>query len=252
MEKGIKKVRVMKLQKIAVVVVLAALFVIQNASAQTLFTTTDDFGLFEGGAAVVNTAYYSVNDTVNGLGNAANAGGAGGIGSLQLTASGGWSGWISGSSSPGQEANQASLSALDPGAIAAWSAGSGYGPGTLLANSGTITMDVYGGNFTDWNWWGVTFNYNGHWDPFFASTSSNFTGADGRDWTHYVIPYTLSNVPAGLSYFQMAIAQNAGAIGGQTFYVDNIQVTPVPEPGTFALLGLGVLSLFFVVRRRVS
>lgn len=223
----------------------------QNASAQvSLYTTTDDFGLFNGGAGTVSSLYYSDSRTVNGIGNTSSPGGAGSVGSLQLTAPGGWSGWVSGSSTPGQEPNQGFLSAIDPGAIAAWSAGSGYGPGTLVAYSGTMSFDLYGGNFTDWNWWGVTFNYNGNWSQAFASTSSNFTGADGRTWTHYEIPYTINAVNAGLSYFQMAIAENAGSIGSQTFYVDNIQVAPVPEPGTFALLGLGLTG--FLLRRRQS
>jgi hypothetical protein len=238
-------VRVMKIQKIAVGVVLAALFVIGNASAQVLYTTTNDFGQFNGGAGVVDATYYSEASTVNGIGNQTDPGGVGVPGSLQLTATGGWNGWLAGSDFPG--ATAASFQAMDPGGARPWSPESSYGPGTMIASSGTITFDVYGGNFTDWNWWGVTFNYDGNWTPFFASTSSDFTGADGRTWTHYVVPYTLN--AASLSYFGMGIAQNAGAIGGQTFYVDNIQV--VPEPGTFALLGLGLLSLFCVVRRRM-
>ena len=46
-------------------------------------------------------------------------------------------------------------------------------------------------------------------------------------------------------------AQNAGAIGGQTFYVDNIQIIPVPEPGMAALMGLG-LSAAIAFRRRTN
>jgi hypothetical protein len=223
----------------------------QHASAQiSLYNTANDFGLFNGGAGTVSSLYYSDSSTVNGIGNTANPGGASGIGSLQLTAPGGWSGWVSGSSSPGQAGNQAFLSAIDPGAIAAWSAGSGYGPGTLPAYSGTMSFDLYGGNFTDWNWFGITLNYDGHWDPYFASTSSSFTGADGRTWTHYEVPYTINAVSGGLTYFEFGIAENAGSIAGQTFYVDNFQATVVPEPGTLALLGLGLTG--FLLRRRQS
>jgi hypothetical protein len=237
----------MKLQKIVVVVVSAALFVIQNASAQVLFTTTDDFGLFNGGAGVVSSAYYSDNSTVNGIGNTSNAGGAGTAGSLQLTATGGW-GWLGSSDFPGPTA--ASFQAIDPGGARPWSAESGYGPGTVIPNSGTITFDVYRGNLTDWNQWGVGFNYDSNWGVFFG-TESDFTGADGRTWTHYVIPYTLN--AQSISYFGMGIGQNASVnVAGETFYVDNIQIVAVPEPSTFVLLGLGMLSLFYVVRRRVS
>lgn len=226
-------------------------WLVQSASAQSLFTTTNDFAQFNGGAGTVSSLYYSVASTVNGIGNNANPGGTGGIGSLQLTAPGGWNGWVSGSSSPGQEGNQAFLSAIDPGAIAAWSAGSGYGPGTLTAYSGTLSFDLYGGNFTDWSWFGVNFNYNGNWGPQWASTSSNFTGADGQTWTHFEVPYTINAVSAGLSYFQMGIAENAGSIAGQTFYVDNFQVTPAPEPGTMALVVAAGTALLFLRRRTV-
>jgi hypothetical protein len=221
----------------------------QSASAQvSLFTTTNDFALFNGGAGAASSAYYSDSSAVNGIGNTANPGGASGIGSLQLTAPGGWSGWVSGSGSPGEAGNQAFLSVIDPGSIAAWSAGSGYGPGTLVAYSGTMSFDLYPGNFTDWSWFGITLNYNGTWNPFWASTSSSFTGADGRTWTHFEVPYSINAVSGGLTYFEFGIAENAGSIAGQTFYVDNFQASVVPEPTTFALLGLGLTG--FLLRRR--
>jgi hypothetical protein len=240
----------MILQRIAVVLVSVTLFVIQNVSAQVLFTTTNDFGQFNSGAGVVSSAYYSDSSAVNGIGNTVNAGGAGTVGSLQLTATGGWSGWMTGSDWPFPTYDL--FQAIDPGGARPWNAESGYGPGTLIANSGTITFDLYRGNLPDWNWWGVNFNYNGYWGPFWAATSSDFTGADGRTWTHFEVPYTI-NATAGITYWGMALTENSsGANAGQTIYVDNIQVVPVPEPGAFALLGLGMLSLFFVLRRRVS
>jgi hypothetical protein len=221
----------------------------QHASAQiSLYTTANDFGLFNSGAGVVSTSYYSDSSTVNGIGNTVNPGGVDGIGSLQLTATGGWSGWLAGSDFPGPTA--ASFAAIAPGSTRPWSAESGWGPGTFVAYSGIITFDLYGGNFTDWNWWGINFNYDSYWGPFWAATSSNFTGADGQTWTHFEVPYSI-NATAGVTYFAMALAQNAGAIAGQTFYVDNFQVTVVPEPGTFALLGLG-LTGFLLRRHRLA
>ena len=65
----------------------------QHASAQiSLYTTANDFGLFNGGAGTVSSLYYSDSTTVNGIGNTVNPGGVDGVGSLQLTATGGWNG----------------------------------------------------------------------------------------------------------------------------------------------------------------
>ena len=51
---------------------------VQSASAQvSLFTTTNDFGQFNGGAGNVNSLYYSDSSTVNGVGNTVSPGGAG-------------------------------------------------------------------------------------------------------------------------------------------------------------------------------
>jgi hypothetical protein len=142
------------------------------------------------------------------------------------------------------------MTALDgPGYIAPWSGASGYGPGTMIANSGTMTLDVYTGNFTDWSWFGITLNYNGYNGQAWPSTSSSFTGADGRTWTQYTIPYTINAVDGGLTYFQINLQENAGNIGGETFYIDNIQAQTVPEPTTVASL-LGGIGMLVLRRRR--
>ena len=210
-------------------------WLVQSASAQvSLFTTASDFAQFSGGS--VNGLYYSDSSTVNGLGNTANPGGASTVAALQLTLPSGWGGV---SDAPGQTGNQGFLSALDPGSSA----------GTLVAYSGTLSYDVFRGNLTDWNQFGVIFNYTGNWSAFFSSITTDFTGADGNTWTHIVIPYTI-NAVNGLSYFQLSVAENTGGnVAGETIYVDNFQVPQVvPEPGTFALLGLGLSALIF--RRR--
>ena len=218
---------------------------VQGASAQNpLFTTASDFGQFSSPGAV-SSLYYSDSSTVNGIGNTASPGGASTAGSLQLTSPGGWHNWLSGSDLTG-----AALSAIDPGAIPQWSAASGYGPGSLTAYSGTMTFDVCAVNLTDWHQFGISFNYDGcNWYQAWTTSSSDFTGADGNTWTHCVIPYTI-NATASLNYFQVGIAQNAGSTADEIFYVDNFQVSEVPEPATFALLGLGLTG--FLLRRRAQ
>jgi hypothetical protein len=222
-------------------------WLVQSTSAQvTVFTTADDFGQF-GSPATANANYYSESGTVNGIGNTSSPGGASTAGSLQLTSPGGWNNWLSGSGFSGLTG--AALSAIDPGAIPQYSAASGWGPGSLTAYSGTMTFDVCAVNLTDWHQFGISFNYDGcNWYQAWTTTSSDFTGADGNTWTHCVIPYTI-NATASLNYFQAAIAQNAGSTANEIFYIDNIQVAAVPEPGAFALLGLGGLGALIFRRR---
>lgn len=216
----------------------------QSASAQSLLATTNDLAQLSGGT--LSSSFYSANLNVNGIGNTSNPGGSGGIGSIQLTLAGGWGGI----SDIGGAGSQAFLSAIDPGALAPYSAGSGYGPGTLTAYSGTMSFDVFEGNITDWHQFGLLFNYSGTYSGQFGSATS-FTGADGNTWVKYTIPYTINAVNAALGYFDLQVLENtAGDVAGETIYVDNFQVTPAPEPTTTALAGMGSAALLLFFRRR--
>jgi hypothetical protein len=132
----------------------------------------------------------------------------------------------------------------------------------MLATSGTITFDIYTGNLTDYNSWGINLNYDGNYLNFWATQTINFTGADGNAWTEEVIPYT-TGAQSSMNYFGMSIAENAASdIAGETVYVDNIQIlqaAAVPEPGVSAMAvmgGFGMLALLLrkrkSVQRRVS
>lgn len=218
----------------------------QSASAQTLYTTINDFGQFNSGAGVTSSLFYSDSSTVNGIGNTSNPGGADWVGSLRVSGPTGW-GPLAGTDFPGQ--TQASFAALAPGSTRPWSPESGYGPGTFVAYSGTLTFDVYRGGLGDWSQFGFHINSGTQWSVFFG-TDSDFTGADGNTWTHYVIPYNIGAGSAG--YFQATLAAQGGGGNAGTFaYVDNIQIVPVPEPGVAALMGLG-LSAFVGFRRRTN
>ena len=245
---------ILKALALGVAVTAAAL---TAASAQTttnpIYITTNDFGQFNGGGtnAVVSSSFFSVNNTTNGVGNSSSAGGTGTAGSFQFISQNGY-GTVSGGSFTGPTA--AAFTALSPGSLRPYSPESGFGPGTMVAGSGTMTFDVDTANLIGYSYYtfGFNLNYDNNYSTFFPSSSSNFTGADGNTWTHYVIPYTTA--AHSLNYFGWALAENSGGgPGGETVYVDNFQIAStvaVPEPSTIALLVMGGLGAVIMIRRR--
>ena len=244
--------RILRALCLAVVVTAAAL---TAASAQVvLYTTTDDFAQFGGTNGIgTSTDFFSVDNTTNGVGNSTNAGGTGANGSFEFAGQNGW-GPISGTDFIGP--TSAAFNACFPDSIQQYSAASGGGPGTMVAGSGTISYDLNTANMTGYSYvqWGIHFNYNGNWVNFGASSTTDFTGADGTTWTHVVVPYTTADTGSGgLSYFGWSLFENSGGgAGGEIVYLDNIQVAAnaVPEPATTALLMLGGLGTVLLYRRR--
>lgn len=134
----------------------------------------------------------------------------------------------------------------------------------LTSGATSLSVDVY----SDWanpNGWGVygntiklLLNYEGGWNPV-DPVSGSLANGTFQTFTYDLTPYAATITNPGLSYSSIGFAWFVGTWAGgtdnldngtQTFAIDNIRVTqPVPEPATFALIGLGGLSAMLLRRR---
>ncbi len=150
-----------------------------------------------------------------------------------------------------------------------------------------IEFDMYRTELNVNNFWWWTpdagdYTYGLEWDqslavhPFGWSPGAGQTPATLNGWDHIALEWDFgtstvsswvnglpvdvalpfgANPPADVTGFSLWFAHD-GALGPQvtTAYVDNLRVSVdiVPEPGTIALLASGLMSLLFVLRRRVK
>jgi PEP-CTERM motif len=213
-----------------------------TASAQVLFTTQNDFTPWTGSGSVAAGAAGDADlSTINGLGDLGAPGGTGTAGALGI--SGQSIGWNP-AQSQSEQNNAAFIAAL-------WN-------NNELSLTYTLTESM-------------TTAPNGYWQlvPVF-NNNQGYTGLNNANFFSvangtllagtYTVTY--SYTPSSLilptaagqdSYFQLLVVANSGGslVGGnQQYYIDNIQVSTVPEPASFALAGLGAAALLIFRRRK--
>jgi hypothetical protein len=238
------------MKKLAFLSTAALAFTLQSASAQyqtnVLFTTYEDwsaFGAGWGGTQAATSAFSLDSSTVNGIGNLSSPGAAGTSGSLTIN---GFNGWGVVATAPGESGNAAFMSAIDPGYL---------NDNNSVAYSGNLYIDysLPDNNGGDYFNVGVLMQYaaNGYWGTFFATSSTDLGLQDplGHEIYRATIPYTITAGQFNGFGFGIMFDTNYNPIDAA--YIDQIQtVTPVPEPGTMALAGLGMLGLILARRRR--
>jgi hypothetical protein len=126
----------------------------------------------------------------------------------------------------------------------------------MLANASTLSIDVYtpSGSFGFFQQWALVINNAdtgfSNLDPTF-SHSPSIGSQSTLTWT---IPASIRTTLSTSANPSQIIFQVGGGFtsGNETMYLDNVQITPVPEPSVMALMGAGATGLAFVARRRAN
>ncbi len=93
----------------------------------------------------------------------------------------------------------------------------------------------------------ASFNNTNEGNDPFDGTSEMLNISNG---TTTINPVLMSSIGVGLTGTSFTFSRRAG--DGADFYLAGIDVAPVPEPSTWALLGLGLLGMGYMARRRTK
>ncbi|HUK81707.1 MAG TPA: proprotein convertase P-domain-containing protein [Verrucomicrobiae bacterium] len=191
----------------------------QSASAQVLFTTTNDFGGWSSASGWTNLPSVlqdSDGGFINGIGNNNAAGATGTVGSLQMT-------WVNGGAY-----NYPTFAGANSNVIAALQQ-----PGKLLTYDYT-TPTNFGGNYFAL---GFVVNCQGRFDQLFPSSQTSLGGGWTRavlDWSTEAAALVTQQVVngGGFSYFAIGLIWNSNYNPTNVpFYVDNfVMRNPPPTP----------------------
>ncbi|HEV2454039.1 MAG TPA: hypothetical protein VGY98_07245 [Verrucomicrobiae bacterium] len=215
-----------------------------SARAQTVYATYDDWTNWNGGgdgAIAVGTFNYG-DITVNGIGNPSLPGVSSpdGPGSLQIAP-------ITPASGPpyadtntvwGPGPTAAELAAMDgSGFVAPYSAASSYGPGTLVAQSGTLLVDfampdhtIAGSYFNLGLWANYNNAYTGWWASSLIDLGSVSTPNGPMEMYQAVIPYTFISDSNDLTYISFGLVEDTDYQGVNPWYVASMSVVPLVTP----------------------
>ncbi len=222
----------------------------------TLFTTYDDFSTFSAGWGAAPTAVNTFStdaSTVNGIANPTAPGGAGTSGALLINAGVGATGglWTDAATAP-SPSGFAAVNAFDPGydsvnGLTSAAHGEFYIDYSLPDNEGGTYFGV-----------GVLVQYagNGYFGTWFQNSAVDLGYTEptyGEEVYRATIPYTVT-AGGGIGGYGFGVMLSTDYQSALPFYVDNISVAAVqdtPEPGTIALISLGLAGLT-IIRRRQS